>query len=271
MVPEIEEFRAELDVGALRDVGLLEYCEVPVIDSLLSERSIDTRFVTEGPRVILHTRRFSAGSREASGVEPLREPGHSAAGDVLIASGDVVRPDRTLSEEARTGHRVITAPADLHWEAALECSGAVHAPAGDYLAGNAGDVAHEPLSMAERQIEDVAEYQALRDILRGKRTFASQVVPVLNRARAAGRAAFQPRREGIGIRHQLGIGVGGEEGAAALEPLGDGSLQGVVAAAAATLSIQVNRRVLRERPEKLADKQATGCGCGLGAEPAGQS
>ena len=56
MVEDVEELRAEFDIGSLRDVGLLEDREVEVVDSLLAERSIDTRFVAEGPRINLRAR-----------------------------------------------------------------------------------------------------------------------------------------------------------------------------------------------------------------------
>ncbi len=61
MVEEIEELRPEFNIRALCDASFLEDSEVEVIDTLLPQRGVDARFVTEAPR---------GGIRKAGRIEP---------------------------------------------------------------------------------------------------------------------------------------------------------------------------------------------------------
>ena len=86
---------------SLSNVGPLEHGEVEVIDSLLTERSIYAGFVAEGPWVDLCTCRIHSTWRgEAGSIEPSRDSRDRAAGSVLVASRDVVRPEGALSQKA---------------------------------------------------------------------------------------------------------------------------------------------------------------------------
>ena len=101
MIEQVEKFRAEFDTQSLRDVRPLEYREVKVVDSLLTDRCIYTGFIAEGPRVDLRACRIHATRRgEAGGVEPLRDARNSASASALVAASDIVGPKRALSQEA---------------------------------------------------------------------------------------------------------------------------------------------------------------------------
>src|SRR5208283_6022412 len=98
--------------------------------------------------------------------------------------------------------------------------------------------------MTERKVENIADDKALGNILRGKRPFSIQVVPVLYLTHATS-WSFQPARQRIGVAHEFGVRVSHQQSAAALESAGDSSLQRVVIAAAAAVTIQVQPVVLR--------------------------
>src|ERR1700722_944603 len=73
VVEEIEELGAELDIHSFSDCSFLKHSEVEVDHALLPESGIDTRFVAEGPRIVLHASRVeSARSGETGCVEPFR-------------------------------------------------------------------------------------------------------------------------------------------------------------------------------------------------------
>ena len=59
-------------------------------------------------------------------------------------------------------------------------------PSGDDLVHDACGIRHIPLAVAEGQVVNVANHQALRDVLRGQRALALQIVEVLHRTHAAG-------------------------------------------------------------------------------------
>src|SRR5712692_3663722 len=105
--------------------------------------------------------------------------------------------------------------------------------------------------MAEGQIKHVADHEALRDILGGQGPLGLQVVPILNLSHAPSASSLQPGRERVCVREKLCVGIGHQHGTAASEAPHDGCLQGVVIAAAATLPVEVQARVLREGPIKL--------------------
>src|SRR5207237_2210188 len=87
MVKNVEELRPEFHVCPFGNVGLLEHREVEVVYSLLTERSIYSGFVAEGPRVDLRTCRVdTARCREARCIEPPRDAGDGTSGNVLVAS-----------------------------------------------------------------------------------------------------------------------------------------------------------------------------------------
>ncbi len=87
--------------------------------------------------------------------------------------------------------------------------------------------------MTKGEIEDIADHESLRNILRGERLFSFQIVPILNLPDAAGRT-FQPTGQGIGVAQEFRIGIGDQHGTAAGEPARHRSLQRVVGAATAT-------------------------------------
>src|SRR5208282_765454 len=105
------------------------------------------------------------GNGEAIGVKPIR---NRAAASLLVASGNHIRAHVGY---AQVGHLqwCRTGVADLQREAPLEGGYAVDAPTGDYLVGRAMKSGQEGFTVAERQIQHVADNQALRNILRGKR------------------------------------------------------------------------------------------------------
>src|SRR5713226_7129328 len=105
--------------------------------------------------------------------------------------------------------------------------------------------------MAERQIQHVADYQALRHILGGQGPLGLEVVPILNLSHASSASPLQPGGERVRGSEELSVGIGKQHSTAASEAPHDGCLQGVVIAAAATLPVEVQARVLRERPIKL--------------------
>ncbi len=74
--------------------------------------------------------------------------------------------------------------------------------------------------MSEGKIEDVTQYQALRNILRGQRAFAGEIVPILNLSYSARSSILKPTGERVGIAEQLRVGIGSKQSPSALEPAG---------------------------------------------------
>src|SRR5450755_312096 len=101
MVKQVEELRAKLNIESLANIGLLKGREVEVRNALLTERSIHPGFVAEGPWVDLRPRRVHTAWRgEAGCIEPLGDARDGTSGNVFVASSDVVRSKRALSEQA---------------------------------------------------------------------------------------------------------------------------------------------------------------------------
>ena len=142
-------------------------------------------------------------------------------------------------------------PSNLEREALLESGNSVHAPSGDDLVQDAGSITHIPLAVAEGQIVNVAKHQALRDVLRGQRALACEIIVVLHLPHTA-RRAFQPTGKSVGVGHQLRVGVSRKERSAIFEPLCGCKLERIVRAFAAAISGQLEIGVLRVRTVKLA-------------------
>src|SRR6058998_2023992 len=113
--------------------------------------------------------------------------------------------------------------------------------------------------MAERQIQYIADHQALRHILGGQGPLCPQVVPILNLSHAPGSRSLKPRRERVRRRDELCVSVSHQHCTAAFEAPHDGCLQGVIVAAAAALTVEVQACVLRERSIKLTLLKVSGC------------
>src|SRR2546425_5555008 len=113
--------------------------------------------------------------------------------------------------------------------------------------------------MAERQIKHVADHEALRHILGGQGPLCLQVVPILNLSHATGARSLKPGGERVRGSEELCVGIGHQHGSTASEAPHDGCLQGVVVAAAATLPVEVQARVLREQPSKLTLRKVSRC------------
>src|SRR5271156_5496296 len=238
-VEDVEEFGAEFHVEFVvrTKVGLLECREVKVIDTVLPQRGIRTGLSAEG-----------VGSRadEAAGVEPF----DNGARATLGASCHHVWPNGARAQ-AQVGQGVRGAIGYFQREAALERGDAVNAPAGHDLIDHAGGIAHEPLAVAKRQVQHVADDEALGNVLRGERILTPQIVPILHVADAAVAAALQPRGDGVRVRNELGVSVRHKERATAIEALRRGELERVVAASAAANASQLHVAILREGAVQL--------------------
>ena len=71
-------------------------------------------------------------------------------------------------------------PGNFEREALLESGNSVHTPAGDYFVHDTSSITHIPLAVAEGQVVNVANNQALRDVLRRQRALACEIVVVLH-------------------------------------------------------------------------------------------
>src|SRR6202795_4666348 len=221
MVEEIEKLRSELKTDSLGNRCALEYCEIPVIGSGCSEGGIHARLSTKTPI------RWGC---KAGGVEPLR---NVASARRFATSG---RNVRTYVGDTKVGGfqgSCGASPGNLQREAALEGSLSVDSPTGNHFVRHSSQASREPLAMPKGEIEDIADHQSLRNILRGEGLFSFQIVPILNLPDAAGRT-FQPTGQGIGVAQEFRIGIGHQHGTAAGKAPCYRGLQGVVGAATAT-------------------------------------
>jgi hypothetical protein len=88
-VPHIERFRAKLQIDLFGNRRTFTYCCVPVGDALRTQGGIGTGLISE----------TVVGWRgEATGIEPTILPGYSAAGQLLLATWNHVRPGLTGAE-----------------------------------------------------------------------------------------------------------------------------------------------------------------------------
>src|ERR1700727_2520078 len=87
--------------------------------------------------------------------------------------------------------------------------------------------------------------------LRGNRFFAGQVVPVLHLPHAPRSAILKPTGLRVSIAQQFGVGVGHEQGTAALESTSYRGLQRTIGATTAPILSQLQVGELRERAIKL--------------------
>src|SRR5215471_17948293 len=105
------------------------------------------------------------------------------------------------------------------------------------------------LPLPDRQIVEIADHRAVRDVVVGEPLLELQIVEVLNHLAGVW---LEPRRQRIGIADELGPRVGRQNRPASAEALLDFHLTGVVD------RITVHRRgdrhpiVLRKWPQKLA-------------------
>src|ERR1700756_2492259 len=117
-----------------------------------------------------------------------------------MAAGDKIGARPSAKERGAIGLPI----AENQRKATLERCYSVYAPPGNNFVGCAQDSGKKPSAAAKWQVENITDDQSLRNILRGQRTFGTRMVIVLN----AAYSCFEPRREGIGIADELGIGVG---------------------------------------------------------------
>src|ERR1700722_3588119 len=210
MIEEVEEFRSELNPHFFADGSSFEHGEIKVVDSRTAKNRIDARF---------GARPETWRSGEARSIEPLGE----ASRAFPVAARNNVGANVCDAEVCRF-QRGRTRIGKFQREAALEGRNPINPPARHSTIGKTAHAACESLAMTERQIEHVADHQALRNILRGKRFFTAKIVPVLYAADAAG-WSFEPTGERVGVAQQLFIGVRHQQRAAALEAARDRSLQ----------------------------------------------
>lgn len=182
VVEEIEQLRPELDPHSFVDGGPLEHGEVEVDYTLLPDRGINPRLVTEGPR---------AWGRETGCVEPFRHLVHRTSGNGLVASRSVVG-SQPANAKAGSREAVTAASVELYRETTLQGGNTVQAPAGDHSAGKSVKTGQILLAMPKGEIKDVADDQALRYVLGRQRTLSLQIVPILYPAYTARGAPFQP-------------------------------------------------------------------------------
>ena len=106
--------------------------------------------------------------------------------------------------------------------------------------------------MPERKVKHITDDQALGHILRRKRPFAGQIIPVLHLPHAARIAILKPTGLGVGIAQQFGVRVSHQHGATALESASYRGLERIIGATAAPILSQTHVVVLRVRAIKLS-------------------
>ena len=152
VVEQIEEFSAEFDSEPLPNLRPLEDGEIKIVDSIRTQRGIYARFITKTP---LRRR------RETIRIEPTCQTavarfiatGYNVGAYVAHAEAGIFQGSR------RTG------PCNLQRKTALEGSDSVNSPSGDQLAHHSARTTQEHLSLAKGEIQDVADDQALGNIL----------------------------------------------------------------------------------------------------------
>src|SRR5579872_161575 len=167
MVKQIEEFRPELYSHLFADVRSLEHGEIKVVNPRAAKVSVHARFGT-------CTVVWRIG--ETAGIKPLRD---AAATSLFVASRNHVRPDISNAEVC-CFQRCRARICDLKRKAALEGRDAIDSPARNNSVGQSSQPVREFLPMTEGQVQDVADYKTLRNILRRERPFASEVIPILH-------------------------------------------------------------------------------------------
>src|ERR1700685_492375 len=174
MVEEVEELGAELDAHSFANLSFLEDGEIKIVDSGSAKRWVNARFGAR-PKV------WRVG--KTGGVKPV---GKAAAAGFLVASRNHIGPDVPHSKICRF-QRSRAGVGNLQREAALECSDAINAPAGNHAVRDSVEVRCEPPAVSEGKVENVTDHQPLRNVLGGQRVFSLQVVPVLHAANSTGR------------------------------------------------------------------------------------
>ena len=106
VVKDVKKLGAEFNVCSFADCCLLKHSKVEVIDALLAEGRINSRLIAESPSVgdaryrnSIEARSVQAWLLEARCIKPATQPRYGASGDVLIAPGDHIRPERRLTKE----------------------------------------------------------------------------------------------------------------------------------------------------------------------------
>src|SRR5439155_8377120 len=103
-------------------------------------------------------------------------------------------------------------------KAALERCNAIDSPARDQLASHSARAVAELLALAKRQIQNIAQHEALRHVEADQRALRAKVVAI-GIAPACRRGSLQPTCERVGIRNELGHGVAGEDSPTTSKPL----------------------------------------------------
>jgi hypothetical protein len=162
-VENVEELRAELQAKALigGEPGSLEYREIEIDDSFGAKPGINSRFVSKSE--------IGRGRKTRSIEPPLRfnvvrvaQPQGRGPLHGRITTRHNVGPGAAAEKSGA----VALAVREDQGKSALKNGHAINAPSGDELVGHSGHAGKVFSAFAEGQIENIADYKALRDVLR---------------------------------------------------------------------------------------------------------
>src|SRR6202140_2919864 len=154
-VKQVEELHTKLDAGAPVAIQqkILEGGDIKIIDPIGAQSRIDTWLVAEGE---------ICRCRETCCIEPAVEPSQSTGGSRFMASRHQIGAGAGSEQSCVIGLTV----EEYQRESSLKCSYTINAPPPNDGVQTSTHIGKIPFALAKRKVQNVADYQSLRHILR---------------------------------------------------------------------------------------------------------